>query len=123
MAGYIDGTDIGQYFFNQMLPGSLSQQAGLGSMGLGTYGSGVDSVKKGSAKFSARRWLMDYGGGYTYNSFGVQGTPAAPNNGLTPGYPANPGDGPIMGLPQMAGPNAVTNVGNGDSGLSSLSMF
>jgi hypothetical protein len=72
---------------------------GLGLAGFGNYGSGIDSVRVGRARFQPRQWLMDYGGGNTINHFGRVGTAANPNRTLSPTPPQNPGDGGLMDSP------------------------
>jgi hypothetical protein len=89
---------------------------GLGMLGIGNYGSGVDSVRVGKARFQPRQWLMDYGNGSTINSFGRVGTAANPNRTLSPTPPANPGDGGLMDSPG-AFPRPPPNDPNGYGGF------
>lgn len=85
---------------------------GLGLMGLGNYGSGVDSVSVGKARFQPRRWLMDYGGGNSINSYGLVGTPSNPNNQIRQPPPATPDGGGLMDTPGQFTPNpSLPNYG------------
>jgi hypothetical protein len=91
---YLNYLSTGGMFDSNYL-GGFNPSTGVGITdaglaGVGHYGSGVDTVRVGSAKFQPRKWLMDYGGGNSINSYGLVGTPQQPNNQIRPQPPAAP---------------------------------